>query len=89
MKQNKKQPVKAKSPTPVIHSESSDEDYEDDESEVPLDDLEDIHIDEDVVPKQRVEIDNEVGSSFMMSSNSYQRLSSAGCSSSHTGNNSA
>ncbi|OAX35999.1 eukaryotic rRNA processing [Rhizopogon vinicolor AM-OR11-026] len=58
IEKNRKQPVEVKSPTP--EAESLDEDYEDEESEVPLDDLEDDHIDEDVVPTQRVEIDNEV-----------------------------
>lgn len=57
VEKSRKEPVKAKSPTPV--AESSDEDDED-ESQVPLDDLEDINIDEDMVPKQKVEIDNKV-----------------------------
>lgn len=38
----------------------ADSDGSEDEEEVALDDLEDGHIDEDVVPKQKVEIDNTV-----------------------------
>ncbi|KAJ8588102.1 eukaryotic rRNA processing [Rhizopogon salebrosus TDB-379] len=58
VEQIREKPVEARSPTPV--AESSSEDYEDVESEVPLDDLEDVPIDEDIVLKQKVEIDNEV-----------------------------
>jgi rRNA-processing protein EBP2 len=62
VEQIREKSVEARSPTPV--AESSSEDYEDVESEVPLDDLEDVPSDEDIVLKRKVEIDNEVGCPF-------------------------
>lgn len=63
--------------------EADSDGSEDEEELVALDDLEDGHIDEDVVPQQKVEIDNTACVHPLIKRHTMLILSITGCSSSH------
>lgn len=64
-------------------SEVDSDGSEDEEELVALDDLEDGHIDEDVVPQQKVEIDNTACVHLLIKRHTKLILFIPGCSSSH------